>query len=258
MIKEFILCIGASLIFFACSPVMISVKQEVNKLSLEEIENPHNLTMRQRNDSDYSAIQKTVGLYRIGEVKINLAKFEVLEPNFNLSSLSFADSLIYTAIVRVRGSASSEDYQEDTVKISGENFINWKGLKNISPEVDQEPWKIKTEIKGFGNDCPPGNCTHYFLTVTKSGYIINATNIESLSNMIPVIKSPYDAMFYIAVNTYFPPARFAKTKDGYLILLNKSISDCPIDYADILYHVDRYGKVKELGRVITRKTALCH
>jgi hypothetical protein len=76
--------------------------------------------------------------------------------------------------------------------------------------------------------------------------------------MIPVVKTPYDALFFIALNTYFPPARFAKTQDGFLILLNKSISDCPIDYADILYHVNHYGKAKELGRVITRKTALCH
>lgn len=258
MAKQLTLYISACFIFYSCSPVMISVKKEVEKLSLEEIENPYNLTMRQRNDSDYSAIQKTAGLYLIGEVKINLAKFKLLDPNFDLSSLSFSDSLIYTAIVRVRGSASSEDYQEDTVKISGENFINWKGLKSMRLEVDQEPWKIKSETKGFGNDCPPGICTHYFIAVTKSGYILNASNIESLSNMIPVVKTPYDALFFIALNTYFPPARFAKTQDGYLILLNKSISDCPIDYADILYNVDRYGKAKELGRVITRKTALCH
>jgi hypothetical protein len=258
MAKQFFLYIGVCFLFYACSPAMISVKQEVSKLSLEEMENPYNLTMRQHNDSDYSAIQRTVGLFRIGDVKINLAKFKLLDPNFNVSSLSFSDSLIYTAIVRVRGSSSSEDYQEDTVLMRGENIVKWEGLKNVVTEANQEPWKIKSETKGFGNDCPPSICTHYFIAITKSGYILNASNIESLGNMIPVVKSPYDAMFYIALNTYFAPARFAKTRDGYLILLNKSISDCPIDYADILYQVDRYGKVKELGRVITRKTALCH
>ncbi len=256
MAKQSFLFIGVCFVFYACSPVMISVKQEVSKLSLEEMENPYNLTMRLTNDSDYSAIERSAGLYRIGDVKINLAKFKFLDPKFNVSFLSFSDSLIYTAIVRVRGSSSSEDYQEDSILMRGENIVKWEGLKNV--EANQEPWKIKSETKGFGNDCPPGICTHYFIAVTKSGYILNACNIETLGNMIPVVKSPYDAMFYIALNTYFPPARFAKTRDGFLILLNKSISDCPIDYADILYHVDHSGKVNELGRVITRKTALCN
>ena len=110
MAKQSFLFIGVCFVLYACSPAMISVKQEVSKLSLEEMENPYNLTMRQRNDSDYSAIQKTAGFYRIGEVKINLAKFKFLDTKFNVSSLSFSDSLIYTAIVRVRGSSSSEDY----------------------------------------------------------------------------------------------------------------------------------------------------
>jgi hypothetical protein len=256
MAKQSFLFIGVCFVFYACSPVMISVKKEVSKLSLEEMENPYNLKTRLTNDSDYSAIQKTAGFYRIGEVKINLSKFKAFDNNFKISSLSFSDSLIYTAIVRVRGSSSSEDYQEDTILMRGENIVKWEGLKNV--EANQEPWKIKSETKGFGNDCPPGICTHYFIAVTKSGYVLNASNIETLVNMIPVVKSPYDAMFYIALNTYFPPAQFAKTRDGFLILLNKSISDCPIDYADILYHVDHSGKVKELGRVITRKTALCN
>lgn len=258
MAKQSFLFIGVCFVLYACSPAMISVKQEVSKLSLEEMENPYNLTMRQRNDSDYSAIQKTAGFYRIGEVKINLAKFKFLDTKFNVSSLSFSDSLIYTAIVRVRGTASSEDYNEDTILISGEQILNWKELKKMGTEADPEPWKMKSEVKGFGNDCPPGICTHYFIAVTKSGYIINANNIESLSQMIPIVTTPYDALFFIALNTYFPQGKFAKNQDGYLILLNESISDCPIDYADILYQVDRYGKVKELGRVITRKTALCH
>ena len=258
MAKQSFLFIGVCFVLYACSPAMISVKREVSKLSLEEMENPYNLTMRQRKDSDYSAIGRSTGSYRIGEVKINLSKFKAFDNNFKISSLSFSDSLIYTAIVRVRGSSSAEDYHEDTILISGEKILNWKELKKIGTEADPEPWKIKSETNGFGNDCPPGICTHYFIAVTKSGYILNASNIETLGNMIPVVKSPYDAMFYIALNTYFPPARFAKTRDGYLILLNKSISDCPIDYADILYHVDRYGKAKELGRLITRKTALCH
>ena len=258
MTQRFILYIGACLVFYACSPAMISVKQEVSKLSLEEMENPYNLTMRQRNDSDYSAIGRSSGVYRIGEVKINLSKFKPFDNNFKISSLSFSDSLIYTAIVRVIGTASSEDYHEDTTLISGEKILNWKEFKNLGKEADSEPWKIKSETKGFGNDCPPGICTHYFMAVTKSGFILNVNNIESLNQMIPFVKTPYDALFFIALNTYFPQGKFAKTQDGYLVLLNKSITDCPIDYADILYHVDRYGKVKELGRVITRKTALCH
>jgi len=152
MAKQYILYIGVGLNFFACSPAMISVKQEEKKLSLEEIENPHNLTMRQRNDSDYSAIQRTAGLYRIGEVKINLAKFKLLDPGFNVSSLSFSDSLIYSAVVWVRGSSSSEDYQEDTVLMAGENIEKWEGLKNVEANLDY--WKVKSETKGFGNDCP--------------------------------------------------------------------------------------------------------
>ena len=118
MAKQSFLFVGVCFVLYACSPGMISVKQEVSKLSLEEMENPYNLTMRQRKDSDYSAIGRSTGLYRIGEVKINLSKFKVFDNNFNISSLSFSDSLIYAAIVRVRGSLSAEDYQEDTISLS--------------------------------------------------------------------------------------------------------------------------------------------
>lgn len=242
----------------ACSPVLISSKDKVKSMSFEEMENPYNLTMRQRSDSDYTALNRKSGMYRIGEVSINLSKFRSFEKNIDLAKLSFSDSLDYIATVFVNGTNTSEEFKEDTVMMRGENPKDWKSIKNISEEPNQEFWKIRKTAQGFGNDCPPGICTHYFMAVTKSGFFINVKTVEEIGKILPVVKTQNDALFLLTLSTNFPNGKYAKTKEGYLILLNRKISDCPIDYADILYQVDRYGKVKELGRVITRKTALCH
>lgn len=242
----------------SCSPVLISVKDKVKSMSLEEMENPYNLTMRPRNDSDYTALNRKSGMYRIGEVSINLSKFKSFEKNIDLAKLSFSDSLNYIATVYVNGTSASEEFKEDTVMMRGEKTQDWKSIKNISEEPDQEFWKIRKNAEGFGNDCPPGICTHYFMALTKSGFLINVKNVEEISKILPEVKTQNDALFLLTLGTNFTNGKYAKTKEGYLILLNRKITDCPIDYADILYQVDKKGKITNLGRVITRKTALCH
>ena len=241
-----------------CSPLLISVKDEVKSMSLEEMENPYNLTMRPRNDSDYTALNRKSGMYRIGEVSINLSKFRTFEKNIDLARLSFSDSLVYVATVFVNGTNSSEEFKEDTVLMRGENPRDWKSIKNISDELDQEPWRLRKTAQGFGNDCPPGICTHYFIAVTKSGFLINVKSVDEINKILPVVKTQNDALFLLTLSTNFPNGKYAKTKEGYLILLNRKISDCPIDFADILYQVDKKGKITNLGKVITRKTGLCN
>ena len=242
----------------SCSPVLISVKDQIRSMSLEEMENPHNLKMRPRNDSDYTALNRKSGMYRIGEVSINLSKFRSFEKNIDVAGLSFSDSLDYVATVFVNGTNASEEFKEDTVMMRGKNIQDWKSIKNISEEPDQEFWKIRKTAQGFGNDCPPGICTHYFMAVTKSGFLINVKTVEEIGKILPVVKTQNDALFLLTLSTNFPNGKYAKTNEGYLILLNRKISDCPIDYADILYQVDKKGKITNLGRVITKKTALCN
>ena len=121
----------------SCSPVLISVKDKVKSMSLEEMENPYTLTMRQRSDSDYTALNRKSGMYRIGEVSINLSKFRSFEKNIDLTKLSFSDSLDYVATVFVNGTNASEEFKEDTVMMLGENPQDWKSIKNISDEPDQ-------------------------------------------------------------------------------------------------------------------------
>jgi hypothetical protein len=79
-----------------------------------------------------------------------------------------------------------------------------------------------------------------------------------MNKLIPRTKNPYDAWFVLENARYWPRGKFAKVKDGYLVLVNKKTRDCQIDYADILYHVHENGSSEELGRVLTQKTTLCH
>lgn len=204
---------------------------------------------------DYSVLKNDTGFLNIGEYRINLSRFTNYKRESIIGNLSFPDSLVYVAIVNNRGEEST-----DTTIIRGKkpDPLLIKKLQRKPAEIDAYAWQELSRKQGFGNDCPPGNCTHYFIAITKTKRLIKVSNPEDLFKILPRIKTGNDAFFHIVKNDYWPRGKYAKTKDGFLVLLNEKISNCPIDYADILYQVDYNGKLVQLGRVITQKTMLCH
>jgi hypothetical protein len=239
---------------YACSPVIISVKQDVASLSLEEMENPHRLETKKRNDSNYTALAMNSGMYRIGEYQIDMSKFKDVKSADR--KYSFAAGLTYVALIRVNGSdAMGDELRYDTTILFGSKPSTFVSADKA---MDPTPWKFKLFNEGFGNDCPPGVCTHYFIAINSMNQLITAMNLEQLKNIIPVIKQPADAVLFVRQDIANIDGKYAKTKDGFLVLVNRTISECPIDYADILFHVSMNGELKQLGMVITKKTVLCH
>ncbi len=239
----------------ALGPTWGNLEKEYAKRSLEEIENPYAIEEGANNKIDYSFVKKDTGRLNIGSHWINLARFYNFKQESIMSSLSFPDSLVYVAIVNNRG-----DDSFDTTIIRGKkpDPLLIKKLQQRPAAIDPYAWQELNRKLGFGNDCPPGNCTHYFIAITKSKRLIKVSNPDDLAKILPSIKTGNDAFFSIVKNDYWPRGKYAKTKDGFLVLLNEKITNCPIHYADVLYRVGFDGKVSQLGRVITQKTLLCN
>lgn len=239
----------------ALGPTWGNLEMEFAKRSLEETENPYAIEKSTNNSIDYSVVNKDTGRLNIGAYWINLARFYNYKQESIMGSLSFPDSLVYVAIVNNRGEDSF-----DTTIIRGKkpDPLLIKKLQQRPAAIDPYAWQELNRKQGFGNDCPPGNCTHYFIAITKTKRLIKVSNPDDLVKILPRIKTGNDAFFSIAKNDYWPRGKYAKTKDGFLLLLNEKISNCPIDYADVLYQIDNNGKQVQLGRVITQKTMLCH
>lgn len=237
-----------------CSPVLFPVDKETQMLSLEEMENPYHLETGNRNDSNYTALTRTSGLYRIGNYQVDMSKFKTVASGDK--QYSFGEQWKYVALVRVNGSnAMGDELTYDTTLLYGNKPTAFVSIEAV---FDAAPWKFKLFNEGFGNDCPPGVCSHYFIACNALNEVITAMNLEQLKKIIPFVKKPEDAMLFVRQDIVNMNAKYAKVKDGYLVLVNRTISECPIDYADILFHVARNGDLKQLGLVITKRTALCH
>lgn len=201
---------------------------------------------------DSSSLNKNNGLLDIGDYRINLIFFSDFSQEAIFQKLSWPDSLLYVAEVA-----------------TGRNEINDTSVLYSKALTITQKNRLKTTKKrsefddlfynyGFGNDCPPGDCKHYFIGLSSNNNIIRVVNPSEIKKILPRVRNPYDAWFMLEGAMYWPRGKYAKVDDGYLVLLNKRTRDCQIDYADILYHVNLKGKVEELGRVLTQKTTLCY
>lgn len=239
----------------ALGPTWGELDKAFAKRSLEEIENPYAIEDGSNNKIDYSVLKKDTGRLNIGAHWINLERFYNFKQESITKSLSFPDSLLYVAIVNNRG----DDYTDTTI-IRGKkpDALLIKRLQKKPANIDPYAWQELSRKQGFGNDCPPGNCTHYFIAITKTKRLIKVSNPEDLFKILPTINTGNDAFFSIVKNDYWPRGKYAKIKDGFLVLLNEKITNCPIHYADILYMVGFDGRVSQLGRLITQKTLLCN
>lgn len=233
-------------------PVIIS-KLPDSLLAIPAVERyeRYQLEITDGRSGDSSSLNKKNGLLDIGDYRVNLLFFTDFIQEAVFQKLSWPDSLLYVAEV-----ATGRNETNDT-------SVLYSKVLTKAQKTRLKATKKRTAFDdvyfnyGFGNDCPPGDCKHYFIGLTSRNNIIRAVNPGELKKLLPRVRNPYDAWFLLEGAFYWPKGKYAKVDDGYLLLLNKRTRDCQIDYADILYHVNLKGKVEELGRVLTQKTNLC-
>lgn len=200
---------------------------------------------------DSSSLYKKIGMLDIGDYRINLLFFSDFSQEAIFQKLSWPDTLLYVAEVATGRTETNDTTVIFSKALTAAQKTRLKTIKKWS-EFDDLYYNY-----GFGNNCPPGDCKHYFIGLTSRNNIIRAVNPGELKKLLPWVRNPYDAWFMLEGALYWPKGKYAKVDDGYLLLLNKRTRDCQIDYADILYHVSLKGEVEELGRVLTQKTNLC-
>jgi len=212
----------------------------------------YKLEIEDGRSADSSSLNRTKGMLDIGDYRINLGFFSDFAQEAFFNKLSWPDTIVYVAKV-----STGRGMENDTTVLFSRQLTPTQKnrLKQVPKRAGFDDFN---QPAGFGNDCPPGNCKHYYIGLSTRNKITQVNNPSDMNKLIPFIKNPYDAWFVLENSSYWPRGKFAKLKDGYLVLLNKKTRDCQIDYADILYHVHENGMSEELGRVLTQKTTLCH
>lgn len=114
--------------------------------------------------------------------------------------------------------------------------------------------------RGFGSSCPPGRCDSY-LVVTDSGGATELTTPDDVAKFLGKIDTPDEALLVAYANRYDAleckgpaPKQVGK---AYQLTLNKMISDCPIETADVTISIAEDGAVKELAVANRKKSAAC-
>jgi hypothetical protein len=237
------------------SPIIGLLPDSFAKRSLEEIENPYSLEEGSNTRTEYSVLARDTGFLNVGAYRIRISGFSKIEHQEVSDKIRFSDSLTFVAVVLLQ-----DGVPRDTIILKGTKpsaaLIN--KLQKRPADIDPYAWQQLNRTQGFGNDCPPGDCRRHFIAITKTNRLIKVVEPEEMSKIQPRIHSDLDALFAITKRNLVPTAKTAKINDGFLVLLNEKISDCPIDFADILYKVSFTGKIEKLGMVITKRTTLCH
>lgn len=236
-------------------PVISRLPDSFSKRSLEEIENPYGLEEGSNTRVEYSVLARDTGFLNIGAYRIRISGFTKIEHQEVSGKIKFPDSLTFVALIFLQ-----EGEPRDTVVLKGAKpsaaLIN--KIQKSQSDIDPYAWQQLNQTQGFGNDCPPGDCRRHFIAITKSNRLIKVIEPEEMPRILPRIHSSLAAVFAISKRNHLPTAKTAKIKDGFLVLLNEKISDCPIDFADVLYKVSFTGKIEKLGMVISKRTTLCH
>jgi hypothetical protein len=236
-------------------PVIIKLPDSFSKRSLEEIENPYGLEEGSNTRVEYSVLTRDTGFLNIGAYRIRISGFTKIEYQEITGKIKFPDSLGFVAMVFLQDGEPRDTVVLKGTKPSG-TLIN--KLEKRPADTDPYAWQQLNRTLGFGNDCPPGDCRRHFIAITRSSRLIKVIEPEEIIKILPRVQTALDAVFAITKQNHVPTAKTARIKDGYLVLLNEKISDCPINFADILYKVSFTGKIERLGMVITKRTTLCH
>lgn len=236
-------------------PVITTLPASYAKRSLDEIENPYHLEEGSNTRTEYSMLARDTGYFEIGNYRIRVSAFTKMEHQELAGKIKFPDSLIYVAMV-----STQNDESRDTIILKGikpsPTLIT--RLQQKPADIDPYAWQQLNQTMGFGNDCPPGNCRHHFIAITRTKQLIRVTEPQEIIKILPRISNVTDAVFAIIKRTHIPTVKTAAIKGGYLVVVNEKIGDCPIDYADVLYKISTAGKQERLGMVITKRTTLCH
>ncbi len=236
----------------AADSIIMKLPDSLLAIPADERYNRYALEIVDGRSENKSALDWKDGLLDIGDYRINLARFSDFEQGKFFNKLSWPDTIAYVAMVSTgRGMGN-----DTTVLFSRQLTVTQK--KRLKQAPKRAGYEDFHQPVGFGNDCPPGDCRHYFIGLSTRNKIIQVNGPGEMNKLIPRTQNPYDAWFVLENASFWPRGKFAKLKDGFLVLLNKKIRDCQIDYADILYHVHENGSSEELGRVLTQKTTLCH
>jgi hypothetical protein len=130
--------------------------------------------------------------------------------------------------------------------------------------------EARRELKeGFGTYCPPGICFWFYATVDKKGKGKIFNTIPLIKELVPQVTSETDAIFYSQFinpsgSINFPDlnkpwqGKIKKISTGYLMIVNRRTSDCPVTFSDILVFVDTTGNIKILDKKVTRSTGICY
>lgn len=236
-------------------PVITMLPDSYSKRSLEEIENPYALEEGTNTRKEYSVLAKDTGYLNIGAYRIRINGFSRMDYQEAKSKLRFPDSLRFVAVVHTQNGEPTDTIILKGIKPSSALISR---LNQKPPDVDPYAWQQLNRTMGFGNDCPPGECRRHFIAITASGRLIRVNDPQEMTKIMPRIQSATDALFHVVKKNELPTAKTARVSDGFLVIINEKISDCPINFADVLYKVSFTGKTERMGMVITKRTTLCH
>lgn len=114
--------------------------------------------------------------------------------------------------------------------------------------------------RGFGSSCPPGRCDSY-LVVTDNGGATELTTPDDVVKFLGKIDTPDEALLVAYANRYDglackgpAPKQVGK---AYQLTINKMISDCPIETADVTISISEDGVVRELAVKNKKKSGAC-
>jgi hypothetical protein len=198
-------------------------------------------------DSNHTALQLDKGLYRVGDTLVDLSTFKFLDTTIRWKDLSYRKDLV--SFMRVELKPYEENNRHDSTLLFG------KAIRKKPAGRDHYYYGYQEQSE-FKNRCPPMQCPYYYITMDKKGKVKQLRSLAELATVIHVRK-PMDA-FFLLEDELYQSGRYCKTPTGYYIMVNKIISHCSIQYADILYYVSNKGSAEELARNITWVTNACY
>ncbi len=197
-----------------------------------------------------------------GQIKIDsVLKIKYL--NDTLGFINFPNTLLPDSLIPNRAIS----YWELNFNRGGQSCTNLYRSTKGENRSNNDTLVLTKSNDGFGTVCPPGWCTWYISTKLKNGKTETVTNWKTLSAFIGKIDNPFDAYFWLTCFTHSDSkniplrvsgsSKYKIINDGYLIIVNLRVNDCPITSADILYFVRKDKNVTYIQILNTTEYGGC-
>jgi hypothetical protein len=165
--------------------------------------------------------------------------------NDTTALINFPNVVLFDSVLPEKGIK----YWELNQFLSQQKCINlYKSSAGVNKSRNDTQVLIKAKSE-FGTTCPPGWCTWYIAAKLKNGSIQTVKNRYNLGTFIGKIDNQFDAYLWLAdyprsdskqtplfISNF---SKYKRIKEGYLIVINMQVSDCPITRADIFYLVHK-------------------